>query len=179
MDRESLFASGCTTIVVVLVLLTPSQFVEAFSPGYWIGGGSGRVRQSSPVPEKQQRSVKPRPVEPQIEEAALSFPDVPVLPIPVLSELVEPKPKPAPFNVVKDTTFLYSLNHPDSPVVTTLPVGAIVLPQMQVYDGAQEWSFVKVPSLRVSGYLQTDWFELRSLDPEDSDSGLESELSVL
>ena len=162
MDRLSLLASGCTAIVVVFALLTPTQFINAFSPEFWlVGVPIASVEPASPAPEKPRlkRTINSEP-EPQLIEASFSVPEFSSTP--ELAEVQVPEPpRPVPVNTVKESVFLYSLNHPESRVLTTLPVGEVVVPQMQIYDGGMDWTYVSVPALRISGYLQSDAIELK------------------
>ena len=166
MDRISLLASGCTALIVVFVLQSPSQFANSLSSYYWITGVRAAsdntvMEQDSPDLRKARgRAVVVAPEEQEPVAAEFHAPEVPEQ-IEIISPApVQPAPAP-PVNVVKDAVYLYALNHSDSAVVTTLPKGEVVEPQMQVNESGEEWSYVTAPGLRVSGYLQSDCLELR------------------
>ena len=57
--------------------------------------------------------------------------------------------------IPRDSVALYAINSKVDPILRVLSKGTVVEPNMQLIDAHDSWTFVRVPSLRLSGFVQT------------------------
>jgi hypothetical protein len=61
-----------------------------------------------------------------------------------------------PLTISNDSVALYSINSTRGSVRTVLNEGTVVEPYLQVIDGDDSWTLVRVPELNMSGFVHTE-----------------------
>lgn len=57
--------------------------------------------------------------------------------------------------IPRDSVALYAINSKADSILRVLSKGTVVEPNMQVIDARDSWTFVRVPELRISGFVET------------------------
>jgi hypothetical protein len=57
--------------------------------------------------------------------------------------------------IPRDAVALYAINSKADTILRVLSKGTVVEPNMQVIDARDSWTFVRVPELRISGFVET------------------------